>query len=765
MIIKRLFHVYIVVIVSMITCSTINAQPKWVKVKNQNCEYYEPYYVEGFEAHWDGGNNNGKANGDGVLEKFVKGRKYGIYQGPIVNGQVNGMATYTYFGDDGTKKVYNCIFENGEAIGKGTIKFFAPNGQITSYEGEIVNYYSHGFGQAKYPDGSSFEGLFRMNQPFTGQFKVINSKAFWIYQGSRVDKLPKSYKPNYSPQIGTQLTEYFDEEWKRCNLSNAKFYRIVTYKAPNRPQGKIRDYYISGRLQSEFDCVYINYDDDNLNFNSGETIWYYENGQISRRCNFKNNIIIGKDINYFDNGKTNIIIEYDNEGRILSHKRWYKSGKPNIVADYKDGRLINDRYTEFDEDGLACQVMDENFNLNKQTWESKDDNAKSEVSSNRLFISDEGGNTTIRTNYIEINQNEDFSVEGIVDLLDEKNNNVGYGLVLGFKDWSNHCFFIISGDGQYKIQNTFEGINIVIKDWSTSSAINRGKARNLLKVMKIGDKMMFSINGTLVENIEAIRFRGGYTGMLVGGKGNFCLENLLYKEYFSSQAANSSNQQTPSEKSTKEEQWDGNGTGFLIDSRGYFATNHHVINGAKKIQINIIRDGLLCKYNAEVVQADPQNDLAIIRINDPKFTSFNKIAYNFNTSVKDVGTSVFALGYPMASIMGQEVKFTDGKISARTGIQGDATVYQISVPIQPGNSGGPLFDYDGNLVGITSSGLNRALQTENVNYAIKSSYLNALIDVLPIRLNIPNDITIKNKSLTEKIKILDDYVALILIKE
>ena len=126
---------------------------------------------------------------------------------------------------------------------------------------------------------------------------------------------------------------------------------------------------------------------------------------------------------------------------------------------------------------------------------------------------------------------------------------------------------------------------------------------------------------------------------------------------------------------------------------------------------------------------------------------------------------MFALGYPMADIMGQEVKFTDGKISARTGIQGDATVYQISVPIQPGNSGGPLFDYDGNLVGITSSGLNRDLQTENVNYAIKSSYLNALIDVLPIRLNIPNDITIRNKSLTEKIKILDDYVALILIKQ
>ena len=72
----------------------------------------------------------------------------------------------------------------------------------------------------------------------------------------------------------------------------------------------------------------------------------------------------------------------------------------------------------------------------------------------------------------------------------------------------------------------------------------------------------------------------------------------------------------------------------------------------------------------------------------------------------------------MADVMGNELKFTDGKISSKSGIQGDARVYQISVPIQPGNSGGPLFDMRGNVVGITSSGLNRDyFKSENVNYA------------------------------------------------
>ena len=115
--------------------------------------------------------------------------------------------------------------------------------------------------------------------------------------------------------------------------------------------------------------------------------------------------------------------------------------------------------------------------------------------------------------------------------------------------------------------------------------------------------------------------------------------------------------------------------------------------------------------------------------------------------------------------MGTEIKFTDGKISSKTGIQGDITSYQISVPIQPGNSGGPLFDFDGNLIGITSSGVNRKLDiTENVNYAIKSSYLKNLIDVLDYKLTLPNDISISNMTLTEKIKKLSDYVVLIKIK-
>lgn len=178
-----------------------------------------------------------------------------------------------------------------------------------------------------------------------------------------------------------------------------------------------------------------------------------------------------------------------------------------------------------------------------------------------------------------------------------------------------------------------------------------------------------------------------------------------------------------------------------------------------------VSSGLRWSISSDSPATDKQNDLAVIQVSDTQFKSLAKIPYVFNTETKDVGTDVFALGYPLANVMGEEVKFTDGKISSKTGIQGDITVYQISVPIQPGNSGGPLFDSKGNLVGITSSALNKEyFNSENVNYAIKAAYLKNLIDVMPAPIRLPNSPDIYNKPLTEKIKLLSDFIPIIKVK-
>lgn len=211
-------------------------------------------------------------------------------------------------------------------------------------------------------------------------------------------------------------------------------------------------------------------------------------------------------------------------------------------------------------------------------------------------------------------------------------------------------------------------------------------------------------------------------------------------------------------------EWKGNGSGIIISKSGYIVTNNHVIKDAEKIEVEFKYKGEIKSFIATVVQTDVNNDLAILKIDDPNFNKLDTIPYNFQTRSTDVGTEVYALGYPMAlSIMGKEIKFTDGKISSKTGFQGNITTYQTTTPIQPGNSGGPLFDYKGNLIGINSAGLRKDL-ADNVSYTIKTSYLLNLIDVLPERITLPSSTTLTFLPLTEQIKILSDYVVLVKIK-
>lgn len=207
---------------------------------------------------------------------------------------------------------------------------------------------------------------------------------------------------------------------------------------------------------------------------------------------------------------------------------------------------------------------------------------------------------------------------------------------------------------------------------------------------------------------------------------------------------------------------DASGTGFLIDKRGYLATNNHVTKGARGIYVCIQIDGIWKSYNAVLVKNDPTNDLSIIRIDDTNYKPFSSLPYNFTTDVEEVASEIYTLGYPQVHIMGTEVKYTTGAINSKSGVQGDPTHYQISAHIDHGNSGGPMFNSKGTIIGITDSGLDKA-EFGDVNYAIKSSYLKSLVDALPVKLELPHDTSIEKLSRVEQIKVLSKYTALILI--
>ncbi len=205
-----------------------------------------------------------------------------------------------------------------------------------------------------------------------------------------------------------------------------------------------------------------------------------------------------------------------------------------------------------------------------------------------------------------------------------------------------------------------------------------------------------------------------------------------------------------------------NGSGFFLSSDGYIATNNHVIENGTAISVDVFVNGIRKSYTADIIKTDIENDLAIIKINDIGFKKQNYLPYAFKMTGISVGEKVFAMGYPQIDLQGDEVKTTDGIISSKTGFQSDNRSYQISAPIQPGNSGGPLFDNEGNLIGVTSSGLP---SSQNVGWAIKITYLNNLLDLIPNFPPLPLKTTTSELAFTEKIKVLSKFVVLIRVKK
>ena len=201
------------------------------------------------------------------------------------------------------------------------------------------------------------------------------------------------------------------------------------------------------------------------------------------------------------------------------------------------------------------------------------------------------------------------------------------------------------------------------------------------------------------------------------------------------------------------------GSGFFV-SGNVIATNYHVVRNAEQIRVILNINGEFEEFNAKILATDKTNDLALISIKDKKFKPLKPVPYDIVTGTSDVGSSIFTMGYPLSDVLGEEVKVTDGIINSKTGFQGDITSYQISAPIQPGSSGGALFDKKGHLIGITNAGINTTV-AENVGYAIKSTYLLNLIESAPIEITIPKGINLTGKDLTSIIKEFSPYIVFI----
>lgn len=552
---------------------------------------------------------------------------------------------------------------------------------------------------------------------------------------------------------------YYDKDWKVTTQSKAEYFRIINFDQNGKSIGIVKDYYITGELQWEGEFSYVDKYDNSKDVNEGLSIWYYKSGQKSRESTFIHDIENGQTTYWYVNGRKAREVLYKNG---IPNGKWidyYENGKIKFFAELQDGYPIDRWVVDCDEFEHCQNVFLESFsdNNNPNEWPLLNENCcKSNIIEGEgLMMKTTGDQGFAQFIRLPIDIENDFSIETLIQF-NSGDDNSGHGLIWGMKDWENYYYFYISANGYYSIGAISEGLRLEFKKWTESQVINKKNNGNVIKVTKKDDKVYYSINGEILETSDFYSFKGNVLGFqIVSGKKEILFKSLVVRQDLTYDI----NTNFPIVSANN---WKGNGTGFFIDTKGYIATNFHVVDGASEIEISYLQNGQKNSYKASILSSDKQNDLAILKIVDPNFKQINKIPFKLRTQITDVGSSVFVLGYPLAlDIMGEEIKFTDGKISSKTGFQGDITTYQVSVPLQPGNSGGPLFDYDGNIIGIVNA---KIMAAENVSYAIKSNYLISLIDVLPEKLVQETNNSLINTTLTEKIKILSEYVVMIKIR-
>ena len=198
------------------------------------------------------------------------------------------------------------------------------------------------------------------------------------------------------------------------------------------------------------------------------------------------------------------------------------------------------------------------------------------------------------------------------------------------------------------------------------------------------------------------------------------------------------------------------GTGFIIDGRGLLVTNAHVVKNAQNIAVQN-KNGVT--FNAMLVYSDPIKDIAILRIDDPNFKPMAPPPYSISKSSTDLAEPIYTLGYPR-----EEIVYGQGYLSAKTGYNGDTLSCQLAIAANPGNSGGPVLNHNGEVVGILST---RETAAVGVVFALQSKHIYKALNDMKVkdssyqRVRLTSKSTIANLDRTKQVQKVEDYVFMV----
>lgn len=603
------------------------------------------------------------------------------------------------------------------------------------------------------------------------------------------------------------VKEFFNTEWKQCDSSIAAYYRMITYDEKGSPVGIVRDYFISGELQWEGRFSFFDKYDSYNSKHQGECIWYHKNGKKQTSSYYQNGVLSGHSMGWYENGTRSFECTYKNGKLVGMYVAWFESGLLQSYAYYDDGKIIGTDAYNCDEFGECGATEKYDFfppkskgNKTKTDYTDLFDfgntygsdygyfTAKADVKDFTTDVPAEKIKTTYKEQGLILTASKEAGTKKLFKPLDytkllvvtTKINHVKgdakskSGLVFAYTDDKNYHAFLVDKEGNYEVGQYTNGTYTELSkgtaspssdydydyyDYSNTTKKKKpSESYYELFLMSYKDTVQLFVGYTPVYKTASFTGTGSYIGYTVAANSSIKVKELLVTKSIEAPFVSAD----IDAKTMKNKAWKSTGSGFVVSTDGYIVTNHHVVDGANEMEVDLIRDGNVVSYKCDVILKDEKSDLAVIKINDANFVNYKAIPYTIQTKLEEVGTNVYALGYPFAmSTLGNELKYTEGSINARTGMDGNILAYQVSAPVQPGNSGGPLLDYDGNIIGVINSKLFNA---DNVAFAVKANYILNLLYLLPKYPDYPTTTTLKGKTASEQVNIMREYVPLIKVR-
>ncbi len=196
-------------------------------------------------------------------------------------------------------------------------------------------------------------------------------------------------------------------------------------------------------------------------------------------------------------------------------------------------------------------------------------------------------------------------------------------------------------------------------------------------------------------------------------------------------------------------------TGFLIDGKGYLITNAHVISKMKNIYVENKKGDY---FSATAIYTDNNIDLAVLKITDTAYKTIINLPYSVKRVNSDLGEQFFTLGFPR-----NEIVYGEGYVSAKSGSDGDTASYQLTVSANPGNSGGPVINHNGEIIGIITAKDSKA---DGVVYASKSRNIFKLLDQIKkddkaLQIKTPANNGLKGLDRVQQVKKMEEFVYMV----